>query len=442
MRTIVDGFREMVHLIGDSFRLWWRNLLPMTTWFLAGYVGFKLSMSSAIWLAEHSHSSIGVGVFATGVLMQIAAYVGMIRACATSLYRWRDAASNKAEETSDPTQQGLMELLAVTLLPLVAVWSAWGYLEGQVSQLTVSNLVQRGLQPGSGFFDLGGGAWHKYLPAIVILLVLRRVIEAIDDRWPSRPAKFAQVWAEAFFLLITVVVTPFAIDDAKDWFQERSFWYWSVDWWSGLKDFFAGIHIPIPAGLEFLWGFFWETLWPLFKLGVAEPLTWLAITTVVFGHRVLSGGGVVRGTRLERRFGGQVEIEAPKNRIAALTNQAPNLVLGGLREKFYPTLNAFRLLVRVGPVFLGVVCMVYTFWLLGSDWAFVGIQRLIGIHGERWGLMNHEIAALIRDVIFESLRIAILAAAFDLCISVSSERRAEAAAAEAEAKKAEATTPA
>ena len=41
MRTIVDGFREMVHLIGDTFRLWWRNLLPMATWFLAGYVGFK-----------------------------------------------------------------------------------------------------------------------------------------------------------------------------------------------------------------------------------------------------------------------------------------------------------------------------------------------------------------------------------------------------------------
>ena len=41
-----------------------------------------------------------------------------------------------------------------------------------------------------------------------------------------------------------------------------------MDWWSGLKDFFAGIHIPIPAGIEFLWGFFWDTLWPLFKLGV------------------------------------------------------------------------------------------------------------------------------------------------------------------------------
>jgi hypothetical protein len=436
MRTIVDGFREMVHLIGDTFRLWWRNLLPMMTWFLAGYAGFKISVDSAIWLSEHKHSSIGTGVFSAGVLMQIAAYVGMIRTCANSLYRWRDAASNTAEETSDPTQQGLMELLAVTLLPLVAVWSAWGFLDNQVSQLTVSNLVQRGLQPGSGFFDLKDGAWHKYLPAIVILLVLRRVIEAIDDRWPSRPAKFVQVWAEAFFLLLTVVVTPFAIDDGKDWFEKRSFWYWSLDWWGGVKDFFAGIHIPIPAGLEFLWGFFWESLWPLFKLGVAEPLTWLAITTVVFGHRVLSSGGVFRGTRLERKFGGQVEVEAPKGRIAALTNKAPNLLLGGFREKFYPTLTAFRLLVRVGPVFLGVVCMVYTLWLLGSDWGFVAIQRLIGIHGVEWGLMNHEIASLINNIVFETLRIALLAAAFDLCISVSNERRAEIA--EAEQKKASA----
>ena len=47
-------------------------------------------------------------------------------------------------------------------------------------------------------------------------------------------------------------------------------------------------------------------------------------------------------------------------------------MLGGLREKFYPTLNAFRLLVRVGPVFLGVVCMVYTFWLLGCR---LGVRR-------------------------------------------------------------------
>lgn len=435
MRTIVDGFIEMVRLIGDTFRLWWRNLLPMVTWFFAGYVGFKVCMECAIWLAEHSHSSIGVGVFSAGVLIQIAAYVGMIRACANSLYRWRDAATNQAEETSDPTQQGLLELLAVTLLPLVAVWSAWGFLEDQVSMLNVSNMVERGMQPGSGFFDLANGAWHKYLPAIVILLVLRRVIQAVDDRWPSRPAKFVQVWAEAFFLLITVVVVPFAIDDAKDWFEVRSFWYWSVDWWDGLKDFFAGINIPVPAGLEFLWGFFWETLWPLFKLGVAEPLTWLAITTVVFGHRVLSSGGVFRGTRIERRFGGQLETETPapkQNRVVALTSKAPNLVLGGLREKFYPTLNAFRLLVRVGPVFLGVVCMVYTFWVLADEWAFVAIQRAIGVHGERWGLMNAELASMIDNAIFETLRIALLAAAFDLCISVSSERRAEAAAAEAE----------
>jgi hypothetical protein len=433
MRTIVDGFREMVHLIADTFRLWWRNLLPMATWFLAGFVSFRAAIDAAIWLAQHQHRSLGVGMFSFGVLLQIAATVGMIRTCATSLYRWRDAAQSKAEETSDPTQQGLMELLSVTLLPLVAVWSAWGFLEDQVKELSVSNTVQVGAQAGAGFFDVTNGAWKGYLPAIVALLVIRRVVEAIDDRWPSRPGKFVQVWAEAFFLLLTVVVVPYAIDDLKYWISQRDFWYITIGWWDGLKDFFAGIHIPIPAGIEFLWGFFWDSLWPLFKLGVAEPLTWLAITTVVFGHRVLSSGGVFKGTRIERRFGGQLveEEEAPKpNRLVAFTNQAPNLVLGGFREKFYPALNAFRLLVRVGPVFLGVVCMVYTFWLLGDDWAFVGLQRLIGLHGERWGLMNHQIASTIRDVIFETLRIALLAAAFDLCISVGAERRAEAKATE------------
>lgn len=422
----------MVHLIGDTFRLWWRNLLPLVTWFLAGYVGFRASIQGAIWLDEHQHSSLGVGVFSTGVLIQIAATVGMIRTCATSLYRWRDAASDKAEETADPTQQGLTELLAVTLLPMVAIWSAWGFLNDQIKLLSVSNLVQRGLGSGANFFEVNNQAWHSFLPAIVILLVLRRVLEAVDDRWPSRPVKFAQVWAEAFFVLLTVVVTPHAVADFKNWIEVRNFWFISVDWWGGLKDFFAGIHIPIPAGIEFLWGFFWDSLWPLFKSGVAEPLTWLAITTVVFGHRVLTSSGVFRGTRIERRFGSQVvrKDEAPKqSRLVALTNQAPNMLLGGLREKFYPTLTAFRLLVRVGPVFLGVVCTVYTLWMLADDWAFEALLRLIGVHGLDWGQMNNEIAQLATDVVFETLRIALLAAAFDLCISVGAERRAEAAAA-------------
>jgi hypothetical protein len=427
MRALVDGFREMFHLIGDTFRLWWKNLLPMTAWWVAGFLGFTACSQGAIWLAQHRHSSLGTGVFAVGVLLQIIATVGMIRTCAMSLYRWRDAANSDADETSDPTQRGLLDLLAVTLLPLVAVWSAWGFFDEQVSQLSANYLVQTGLQD-SNFFKIGAQTWHNFLPALVILLVLRRVLQAVDDRWPSRPVKLTQVWAEAFFVLLTVVITPFAIDEGKEWFKDRQFWCWSLDWWDGFSTFFDKIHVPVPAGIEFLWGFTWETLWPLFKLGVAEPLTWLAITTVVFGHRVLSGGSVFRGTRLERLGARAEEQQTPRGRVANLTSKAPDLVLGGFREKFYPAINAFRLLVRVGPVFLGVVCLVYTFWFLGNGWMFVGVTRLIGIHGTYWGLMNHEIASLVQGLVFEPLRIALLAAAFDLCISVGAERRAEAAA--------------
>jgi hypothetical protein len=46
--------------------------------------------------------------------------------------------------------------------------------------------------------------------------------------------------------------------------------------------------------------------------------------------------------------------------------------------------------------------------------------------------MNTDIASGIRDAIFDTFQIALLAAAFDLCISVGAERKAQ-----AEAKKAE-----
>lgn len=424
MHTLAEGCQETLRLIADTFRLWWRNLLPMLTWFVAGFVGFRLSITVAIWLGHHQHQNLAVGVFSAGVLCQLVAVVGMIRTCAKSLHRWRNAAAG-TDETTDPTQQHLLELLSLTLLPLVAVWSAWGFLEERIRVLAVSYTVEHGVG-GDYIFQVVDGAWKNYLPAIVVLLVLRRAIEAVDDRWPSRPAKFLQVWTEAFFLLLVVVVTPQVVGMVKTWIGERTFWFAVVDWWESARDWFAGINIPIPAGLEFLWGTFWETLWPLFKNGVGEPLTWLAITAVVFGHRALSGSGLIKGTRLEGRLAGAT-VPVAQTRMARMTHKAPNLLLGGLREKFYPTLNAFRLLVRVGPVFLGVVCLVYSLHFVANGWAFHQLLRLTGTTERPWNLMSWELIDFVRGCVFDTLRIALLAAAFDQCLSVAAEKRAESA---------------
>jgi hypothetical protein len=419
MHTLAEGLTELVRLVADTFRLWWRNLLPLATWFMVGYVGFRVATQGAVWLRAHQHTSLAVALFSLGVLLQLVVVVGMIRTCANSLYRWRDAAAGPGE-TTDPTQQRLLELLAVTLLPLIAVWSAWGFLDQRIHSFASDYQAAEGTQEQA--FELGGDQWHSYLPAIVILLVLRRVLEAVDDRWSSRPIRFAQIWAEAFFALLLVVVTPPAFRAAKNWFTDRSFWYYTTTWWEDVREWFSGINIPIPDGLEFLWGVFTESLWPLFKDGIGEPLTWLAITTVVFGHRALSAGGLLRGTRLEARIGGHTA-PTDRRRVAALTSKAPNLVLGGLREKFYPTLNAFRLLVGVGPVFLGVVCLVFSMYELTSGWFYVLVTNAIGDHGQHWGVMWSTVTSFARDLVFEPLRIALLAAAFDQCISVGFGRR-------------------
>lgn len=431
MRTLAEGLHEAVRLIADTFRLWWRNLLPLLTWFLIGYAGFRFTIIVAIWLGAHNHRSLAIGIFSAGVLLQLAVIVGMIRTCASSLYRWRDAAAGPGE-TTDPTQQRLLELLSLTLLPLVAVWSAWGFLDEQISELATSYAIDRGLGPGEYLISFSGDSWKGFLPALVALLVIRRVLEAVDDRWPSKVGKLTQVWSEAFFLLLVLAITTPVINLVKSWIEGRVFWFQTVQWWGSVKEFFSGIKIPIPDGLEFLWGVFDETLWPLFKDGVAQPLTWLAITTVVFGHRALSSTGFVRGTRFEQRLGTGT-VSAPQGRIAKVANQAPNMVLGGLKEKFYPTLNAFRLLVQVGPVFLGVVCLVYTIHYVGYSWAWYLPQRLIGPLDHPWTLMVGSLAELARGAIFDTLRIALLAAAFDQCLSVGAEKRQEARlAAEAE----------
>lgn len=422
MHTLAEGLQETVRLIADTFRLWWRNLLPLLTWFLAGAVGLQLSMALASWLGTHQHRTIAIGLFSAGVLVYLISIVGMIRTCAGSLYRWRDAAAGP-DETIDPTQKRLLDLLSLTLLPLVAVFSAWGFLEDLLRGFAIAYVAENGTG-GDYVLQVNEGNWKNFLPAIAALLVVRRVLEAVDDRWPNRPTKFLQVWSEAFFLLLVMVIVKPLVAVFTNWFEIRTFWFQTVAWWGDLKEWFAGIDLPLPDGIEFLWGTFWERIWPLFTAGVGEPLTWLAITAVVFGHRALSGGGVIRGTRLEAKLGSHAAATS-SGRIVQLTNQAPNLVLGGLREKFYPTLNAFRLLVQVGPVFLGVVCLVYTLHFLAENWSYYGLARLLGEREQPWNLMTAQFSGLIQQLIFDTLRIALLAAAFDQCVAVAAEKKAE-----------------
>ena len=88
-------------------------------------------------------------------------------------------------------------------------------------------------------------------------------------------------------------------------------------------------------------------------------------------------------------------------------------MLGGLKEKFIPTLNAFRLLVRVGPVFLGVVCVVYSLHASAYEWFYRSpstLDRRPRPELERDGV---NLVFLVAPAIFEPLRIALLAAAFD-----------------------------
>ena len=437
MRTITEAGLEIVRLITDMFRLWWRKLLPLLSWYLVGYIALLLATQAAVWLGEHQHRTLAIALFSAGVLVQIAALVAMIRTCANALFRWRDAAAGP-DQTTDPTQRKLMELLSVTMLPLVLVWSAWGILDERIERFAVAYSVETaGAARSSNLFNEAD--WTFYLPALIGLLVLRRVLETVDDKWPNKPTKFGQIWAEAFFALLLVIVTPPLFKRFISWLDRREIWRLISEQWQQVKDWFAGISIPIPDGLEWMWELVRETLWPLFYDGVAQPMTWLAVTTVVFGHRALSAGSIVQGTRFESRIaerGGT----AASGRVASLTSRAPELVFGGLKEKFIPTLNAFRLVVRTGPVFLGVVCLVYSLQLLAQDWSFFALVRLLGDHGSSWGVMNNELTSFITSLIFEPLRVALLAAAFDQCVSVAVEQR-QAAATEKRTERAEQGAP-
>ena len=106
---------------------------------------------------------------------------------------------------------------------------------------------------------------------------------------------------------------------------------------------------------------------------------WLALTATVFGWRTFSGHDVLSGTPLAI---GPPLAGAPGDRAASpgwpLPMRVGRLLPADLRTKYLPVAQAFRLVLRAGPRFLGAFLVLTATVAAGQRFTELGVDCVIG----------------------------------------------------------------
>jgi hypothetical protein len=296
--------------------------------------------------------------------------------------------------------EGIYGALGRALLPFMIFYLAWGWYSRDAHDF-VSAAASRGFAEGGLEGQLRGQGMlidlQRHLPIAIGLTVGFFIAKFVCERYLQPRVPRAGNLLNAFFEVNWTLYGVFTVDVLRgkisDWITGRVFW--------GRLDTGLG---PV---LDY---------WPLLKDAVLGSLVWLVIAGVILGvdaadeHAALGHGATARG--LVRVSG----IDRAHSPLEVMTRE--------LREKWLPTWFGMRLVRRAGLVLFGTFCALFMGIDVAEDLSRRGIYYLIGPHPVAWWSTRLNFVEFGTGLIFQMLRICLLAAAFNLVVARVSGRSA------------------
>ncbi len=431
-------------LVLDTGRVWWRTLPQILSVFLIGWVAARLAQALAVRVGEWNTWPALV-IFTLGLLSQLVAIVVILQIVGREL-GVRDLVP-ESEAVADDRDTSLTRLVSITLLPFLGIYAAFGEVQARATQLTNEQLLRNGAFASdvpSVLGDLNALStqhpWQLFA-GLAALYLLRRGLDLVHDRTGWRLLGIAVALVESFFLLVIILGGIRVFQQARIWLEGRMFMAWLDALKNAVLDALSVISIRLPELVTRLADFLAEEVWPLFWEALAQPIIWLAVAALVFGSAVLSlaelwrkgepflarvPGSTVFATHAERRRAkGKQPPPAGVGRAAVELKEA---FFSDIDDKYLPTFHSLRLILRAGVVFLGSYVAVYS----AIEMASAGVDMLTDrISGGRdisfWYAFGPWIG-LLPDLLFEPLRICLLAVAFRRCLELFWARSHEEAA--------------
>lgn len=425
MRPFQMLWMDIRALVVDTVRAWWRLLPQLLSLYLLGWLGYQLALKIAAIVAD-SNAWAGVVIFTLGLVSRLTAIVLMLRLVGVELGVRQMLPPEEAED--DDRDSSVTQLLALTLLPFLGIYAAFGYFNRQARDFSTESYVRNGVF----------GHWvltvlQQTRPWVLTTIVLgaylvRRGLDSLHERTGMRVLGLLVATTEAFFMLSLVLAGKKFFSGGLAWLQDRSFVAWLAAVRNGLARVFAVLKVNLPAVLDWLWHLLANQIWPLFLDVLTEPIAWLAVAALVYGSSVLSvadlwrRGRTVTGrlplaervTHTRRRILRQ-ELKPPAGvrRVAAELKEA---FLGDLDDKYLPTLASLRLVLRAGLSFLGAYLLIYGLLRAGSSlWGDL-LNWTLGGHDLPFWLVAGPAVDLLGDAVPEPLRVCLLGVAFHRCL--------------------------
>ena len=418
LRPVLAAFGEStLQLASATAGVWWRLLPRLIALTLLGWVAYHGAVFLGAELAQCSVWLL-IPALSIGVVFRLATVVIALRSVATELGApelLRQVAP--AEAADDDRDRSLSRLLGITLLPFLAVYAAFGYVDSFARDVVLLSTYRFG--PGEllgGLNPLDSATTAAITIALVaVLYVARRLLARWQERTGALLPALLAALVEASGLFVVLLSAFRLVEGAQLWLGDRRV----AQWWQASLDWATGwLHFDLPELVQRTWAFLSSTIWPVLWDVLSQPVAWLTLAALVFGSRVVTLGDVLHTGPATDGTGAVGRAERLRVAIAGAGGPRRALLrlqqtfVGDVDDKYLPTWRSLRLVLHAGWAFLGAYVLLFSLVGFLGEWSVDAVKTAIG--GQPVSLWINVIPFLnlLPDVLAMSVQLALLGAAF------------------------------
>lgn len=372
----------MREILTRTVRLYAAHLPALLAFFLAGWIANYLLLRFAGFVANID-PLYGYLIVPLAILVRVASFVAMFLVLRPG--------------------RNLVEALSTSILPFLVVFATWGLIKSDWVAFALAQLEQRDF--GNTEVPLFVSVTPLTVGIVVAAFVLRLVLKRASGRLPKWVG-FVAAYLEALWIFLAIEIIGQITAWVTEWLQSRRIVAWGNDVLTTIGETVAPLR----------WA--WEGAgWLLGQAGtvIGLPLAWLTLAGIVYAVTRPESSPTRLAAAAERRL----------RRVPPFLRARLADIGGDLAGRWAPISQAARLVWRSGPLTMALFVLSYAVLGTAADWLQVGVNRLIGPQELGFWMATDTTISLVVSLVVEPLRIALIAATWAYCLTLSRAGREE-----------------
>lgn len=406
--------RQALTLLKATLSLWWRRLPLLGFWLCVGWSARELLTVAGALIGNNIIPALLI--FTLSLVVWVIALILMLHSVTSEmacLSRVTD------DQVLPPVKKySAQEVIVEAAIPFLAAYAAWGFTQDYVRQAFSANII---FQNDPTKFSLSFSHWRLYVLVAVIVWILQQLLARLVKNRGGLPMALLATYLKGAALLTVFLGISEMVTVGKNWFLGRKLWAWAQQAWqqaiSWLPDWRNWWQSFVSPSIERQLEEAWNQLVPGLFNFVLMPLVWLAITAIVVGWSDFKTGIAPSG--LTNRINTKAE-QVRQTRIGGALWQATDRTTLAMNrahidpfDNLRPAVQAFRLIIRSGPLFLGIYLLLGALVRLLAPWTNYVLMWLIGPGQFEDQILYLPLVQFIAEFLGWTLAVSFYASAFD-----------------------------